>query len=154
MPKQVTHRKQRGLASLEFALMFIIIFSLFYALIGYAIPLLLGAAYQQLAADGLREAVRQSDIYRVTDENSARMINQAAVKKVIAESWLPDKWAKPCKGYNDEDEGNYLLVNGDEWSVCIQNDNPGAILPTFSILDFKIPVLPKAIIGEAKLRIR
>lgn len=151
MPKQVTHRKQRGLASLEFALMFMIIFSLFYALIGYAIPLLLGAAYQQLAADGLREAVRSSSIYSIDfNDNPDLSAYQTEVTAVIAESWLPKKWAQTCTDYGN----HYLKVDNNQWSVCLRNPEVKKILPVFKFFSWEVPSLPEEIKGEARLRIR
>ncbi|WP_198650002.1 TadE/TadG family type IV pilus assembly protein [Zobellella maritima] len=142
--------KQRGAASIEFAFMFVIMFLLFYGLVGYTVPLLLGAAYQQLSAEALHEAVRRPDIYMVTAENSASAANHTGVSRVIEESWLPEKWAKKCAGYTD----SYLKVSGNEWSVCIRNDDPAAILPTFSVFGWQVPQLPDEIKGEARLRIR
>lgn len=45
--------RQRGVASIEFAFVFIIIFALFYGMIGYFIPLLLSATYQGLSSEVL-----------------------------------------------------------------------------------------------------
>ena len=151
-----TKKRQRGAVSIEFAFMFVIIFILFYGLIGYSIPLLLGATYQQLAADGLREAVRSSSIYSLdmnkNDELNRNMFTnyQDNVKMVITESWLPDKWAQTCAGYDE----NYLKVADNQWSVCISNPEVKKILPAFKIFSWEIPSLPEEIKGEAKLRIR
>lgn len=142
--------KQRGAASLEFAFMFVIMFVLFYGLVGYTVPLILGAAYQQLSAEALHEAVRNPAIYMVTADNSASAAEHSEVRRVVEESWLPEKWAKKCNGYAD----SYLKISGNEWSVCIRNDKPDAILPTFSVFGWQVPPLPDEIKGEAKLRIR
>ena len=143
--------KQRGLVSLEFAFMFVIIFMLFYGLIGYTIPLLLGATYQQLAADGLREAVRSSGIYSLdTNDNEVFVGYQKSVQEVVEESWLPEKWAIYCENYGE----HYLKVNDNLWSVCISNPEVKKILPVFRIFSWEVPKLPDEIKGEAKLRIR
>ncbi|GAA3540767.1 hypothetical protein GCM10022394_20710 [Zobellella aerophila] len=123
---------------------------LFYGLVSYTMPLLLGAAYQQLSAEALHEAVRSPNIYLITADGAASAADHTGVSRVIEESWLPEQWAKKCTGYAD----SYLKVSGGVWSVCVRNDNPGAILPTFSVFGWQVPQLPDEIKGEAKLRIR
>ena len=151
MRQQLISHKQRGLVSLEFALMFVIIFTLFYALIGYTMPFLLAATYQQLASEGVREAVRSSSIYSVDfNENPDLSVYQNGVEEVITQSWLPKKWAQTCADYGSY----YLKVDNNQWSVCLRTAEVKKIVPVFKIFTWEIPSLPEEIKGEAHLRIR
>ncbi|WP_416638718.1 TadE family protein [Pseudomonas sp. OHS18] len=50
--------RQRGAAAVEFSIAFIIFFLILYGLVGYSIPFLLSATYQELATEALRDAIR------------------------------------------------------------------------------------------------
>ncbi|TDW61414.1 TadE family protein [Oceanimonas baumannii] len=152
------HRKVKGAASIEMAIVFMLIFSLFYGIISYAIPLILGAAYQQLSAEVLRKSVSTSDIYLYRADTADDKIDNILIEaetlsqKIIADSWLPEKWTYRCEGYGD----NVLSVSADgsEWKACVRHAKPTAIMPVISLLGFEIPQLPDEIKGEASLRIR
>lgn len=148
----------KGAASIEMAIVFMLIFSLFYGIVSYAIPLILGAAYQQLSAEVLRKSVSTSDIYIYRagtgkeDIDNILIKAETLAKKIIKDSWLPEKWAHRCDGYGD----NVLSVSADgsEWKACVRHDKPTTIMPVISLLGFKIPQLPNEIKGEAILHIR
>lgn len=149
---------QTGAASIEFAIIFVLMFVLFYGLVSYAIPLMLGAAYQQLSAEAVRQAVATPNIYHYQassqDPRIAAIKTHAELKatQVIADSWLPPAWANNCGDY----AGSFLKISGDgsEWSACVSHNTPSTIMPALSLLGWKIPQLPDEIRGEAKLRIR
>ncbi|MCT7655143.1 hypothetical protein MBH78_11540 [Oceanimonas sp. NS1] len=127
-------------------------------MVSYTIPLMLGAAYQQLSAEALRQAVSSSDIYRyragAEDPDVAGVAMEAEKKaqEVIATSWLPPQWAHRCESYNEQ----LLKISGDgsQWSACIRHRQPASIMPSISLLGWKIPQLPDEIRGEASIRIR
>lgn len=132
-------KKQEGVASIEFVFVFVVFFMLFYGMVTLAFPLILSATYEELSAEGLREAVtlrsRQPDIGQV----------DTAVKAVIKDTWLPAQWVQFCDGYPN----SFLKVNGSVWSVCIGHNNPSSILPEINLLGFDIVKLPDKIRGEA-----
>ncbi|MBL1376610.1 TadE family protein [Zobellella iuensis] len=156
----ISNRKktQTGAASIEFAFIFVLMFVLFYGLISYAIPLMLAAAYQQLSAEAVRQAVGTPNIYHYQADSEDPRI--AAIKvnaeqkamQVINDSWLPPGWANSCGDYS----GGFLKVSGDgsEWSACVRHATPASIMPALSLLGWQIPQLPEEIRGEARLRIR
>lgn len=137
-------KKSRGAVSIEFSLLFIPIFLLFYGIIGYSAPLVLAASYQQVAADALREAIG------LHFEAAERFDAQESVLHFIDNTWLPDAWARPCDGYGE----NFLLVMDDTWSVCLRHERPEDIIPPFRIFGWRIPELPDQILGQASIRIR
>ncbi|WP_019933224.1 TadE/TadG family type IV pilus assembly protein [Oceanimonas smirnovii] len=153
-----TFQKQDGAASIEIAFVFILVFVLFYGIIGYAIPLILGAAYQQLSAEVLRNAVSTSDIYvyragtEEDDINNILLNAEALSQQIIASSWLPEKWVYHCHGYADRVLS--VSADGSEWKACLRHAEPTAIMPVISLLGVTVPQLPDEIKGEASLRIR
>lgn len=132
-------KKQQGAASIEFVFIFIVFFMLFYGMVTLTFPLILSATYEELSAEGLREAItlrsRQSDIDQI----------DAAVKAVIKDTWIPTQWVQFCDGYSN----SFLKVSGSVWSVCIGHNNPSSIIPEISLLGFDIVKLPDSIRGEA-----
>lgn len=135
--------RQRGAAAIEFAVVFMVFFTIFYGMIGYSIPFLLGATYQELAAEALREAIRTAHTRGLTEAQRAG--HQARVLQSMRNTWLPASWASTCNGYG----GAYLKMSGAQWSVCVRHANPESIMPPISLLGWKIPALPSEITGEA-----
>ena len=145
-------KRQQGAASIEFVFIFVAFFMLFYGMVTLTFPLILSATYEELSAEGLREAVTlrsyQADAYTATDRdqkeiNAAKI--DAAVKQVVQSTWLPSKWVQFCDGYSS----SFLKVNGSVWSVCIGHNNPSSILPKINLLGFDVVSLPDKIRGEA-----
>lgn len=79
-------RKQRGAAAIEAALLFVIFFSLFYAIVSYSMPLLMMQAFHHAASAGARAAVAidpAKDDYKTAVENRVRTV----VGDLL--NWLP-----------------------------------------------------------------
>lgn len=143
MKQHTTARtNQQGVASIEFAFMFVLIFMLFYGMVGYFIPLLLSATYHELSSEALRQAINLK--YSTLEHGDI----QLQADRVIEDSWLPSAWASPCPSY----EG-YLKIHGDIWSACIRHDNPSSILPSISLFGLDLLPLPKEIRGEATVQL-
>jgi hypothetical protein len=140
--------RTRGAASIEFTMVFIIFFLLFYGLVGYTLPILLSSSYQEIASEGLREAV---DLYFVPAEgNGAEEINiPGYVQQLVERSWLPSEWQETCPGYAE----GFLDRQDGVWRVCLRYSDPESIIPPFRIFGWSIPALPDEIRGEAVIRI-
>ena len=132
-------KRQKGVASIEFVIVFVIFFMLFYGMLSLAFPLLLSATYEELSAEALREAITVRS--RKTDNQKI----ESSVNLVIKGSWLPKQWAQYCDGYSS----SFIKTNDPIWSVCISHNNPSSILPKISLLGFDIVNLPSEIHGEA-----
>ncbi len=139
----MTPRSQQGAAAIEFTLVFIVLFLLFYGLVGYTIPLLLATTFQDLATNSLRDVV---ELRPYSDED---MDYKARVAAQVNRSWVPENWRQPCPDY----QGHFLNNTGDIWRVCIQMDDPTRILPPLSLLGVSVPNLPKDIRAEAVIRL-
>jgi Flp pilus assembly protein TadG len=80
-------RKQRGAAAIEAALLFVIFFALFYAIVSYSMPLLMMQAFQHATAAGARAAVAVDDPHSA--DYGSRVENR--VQAIVGDSlsWLP-----------------------------------------------------------------
>ena len=138
-------KRQRGAVAIEFSLAFIIFFLVFYGLVGYSLPFLLSATYQELATEALRDAINTPNTRAPTAEQL--LIQRQRVEQTVHNSWLPAAWAQPCSGYDG------YLKTGAVWSVCVRHGNPESIIPPISLLGWKVPQLPDEIRGEAQIRL-
>ncbi|WAK03627.1 TadE/TadG family type IV pilus assembly protein [Methylobacter sp. YRD-M1] len=79
-------RKQRGAAAIEAALLFVIFFTLFYAIVSYSMPILMMQAFNHAASAGARAAVA---IDPATDNYDAAV--ESRVRAVVGDllNWLP-----------------------------------------------------------------
>lgn len=139
------HRKNRGSAAIEFILVFIVIFLLFYGMVGYTLPILLSTTYQEIASESLREAV---DLHFVADHDSEIDIPDY-VRQLVEYSWIPSKWVETCPGFNE----SFLNRHDGIWRVCLRHSHPESIIPPLRFFDWQIPTLPSEIRGEAVIRI-
>lgn len=156
--KRLSANSQQGAAAIEFSLVFVILFVIFYGMVGYFIPFLLVSSYEEIAADALASAVREPNYFAyeqmdVQQQQSYLQARNEITSRVVESSWIPPRWREPCSGYG----GRYLKVDtssGIVWSTCLRNSTPNSILPTLSLMGWEIPSLPDEIRGEAQLRVR
>jgi len=142
MQQRTAGTKQRGVASIEFAFVFILVFMLFYGMAGYFVPLLLAASYQEIAGEAAREAI----LHNYDADGAARRSQLAS--DVVADSWLPDVWTHSCEGYP---AGHYLKETSAELSACIRHAQPSSIIPQIPLFGWRFPALPQEIKGEATI---
>lgn len=143
----ISTRRQEGAVSIEFVIVFVLFFMLFYGMVTLAFPLLLSATYEELSAEALREAIT---FHPYENTPNLEETVHGAVNAVIDNSWLPSDWAQPCESADSlEEPKSFLKINGPVWSVCIRHNNPSSILPKISLLGFDIVNLPAEIRGEA-----
>jgi len=78
--------KQKGAAAIEFALVFIIFFGVFYAIISYSLPLLLMQSFNQSTA----EAVRRSVAVDPSAPGYATLVQTTAAAELTRQlAWIP-----------------------------------------------------------------
>jgi Flp pilus assembly protein TadG len=83
-------RGQTGAAAIEAALLFVIFFTLFYAIVSYSLPLLMMHAFQHAASEGARSAVAVDPAeFKDTEAYQAKVISRA--QEIVGKSldWLP-----------------------------------------------------------------
>lgn len=141
-------KRERGAAAIEFAIVSMVFFMVFYAIVGYAMPLLMLLTFNELSAEATRRAVRVEP----GEGFEQRVATQ--VTNALNESWLPADWRGPCDGYNGQfyklsvDNGRPML------EVCIQYDyatNP--IIPIIHLGGISIPSVPDVLKGKTSIQL-
>ncbi|MVV49214.1 pilus assembly protein [Pseudomonas sp. PB120] len=80
-------RKQKGAAAIEFALVFVIFFAVFYGVVAYSLPLLLVQSFNQSTA----EAVRRSVALDTNTPGYATEILTVATTELTRQlAWIPN----------------------------------------------------------------
>lgn len=80
--------KQKGAAAIEFAVVFIIFFAVFYGAVAYSLPLLMVQSFNEAAAEGVRQAVAVDPT--TTGTGYAALVRSTAIDKAFkALGWLP-----------------------------------------------------------------
>ena len=157
------HRQQRGAVAIEFAVLFMVFFTVLYAIIAYSVPLLLTLTFNQLSADAARAAVRVDPA--IGAARYAQAVSNV-IKSEVENSWLPENWRG---GGCDNPPANTGLtwdkletpygflatetlgsVERVQLHVCLQrkynkggDSTDGAIIPVLSLPGLDIPSLPK-----------
>ena len=82
-PRRSSNRAQRGAYAVEFALVFLLFFSVLYGIIGYGMLLTFRMGLQSAAEDGARAALR----YKPTPQERADVASDVA--KQLTLRWMP-----------------------------------------------------------------
>lgn len=84
--------KQSGAAAIEFALLFTLFFVIFYALVSYAVTMMLQQSFTHAASEGVRAAIAV-DPLEYPDTSSFNAAVETRVLSTIddALAWLPQK---------------------------------------------------------------
>ncbi|WP_030128227.1 MULTISPECIES: TadE/TadG family type IV pilus assembly protein [unclassified Pseudomonas] len=79
-------RKQKGAVAIEFALVFVIFFAVFYGLVSYSLPLLLMQSFNQSTAEAVRRSVAL-DPSTANYDTAVRNIATTELTRQLA--WIP-----------------------------------------------------------------
>lgn len=151
MRKPVNHRRrQRGVYAIEFAFVFVIVFTLLYAVICYGFLLTARMGLQNAAEEGARAGLR----YQV---NLAAKKTEAGNVATQRASWLPDAMKKNLSVQATvcmagEDDCSKSPTCGQEWSrrcqmvVTVTVSDVGKLLPPLPGF-----ALPDQISGKANM---
>lgn len=162
--------RQQGAVAIEFAALFLVFFTILYAVIAYSIPLLLIMTFKELSASATRYAVRVAE----TEESVYMAFLDREVSRLVEDSWLPASWVSggcpapdPVAGeqWQPLPSGYGHLAreperNGHLLHVCLQryynasgSGDKAAIIPVLRLFDWQIPTLPKdPVTGDTVLR--
>ena len=151
---------QRGAAAIEAALMFVIFFSLFYAIVSYSLPLLMVQAFNHAAASGARAGVAVEPQTEQCGNGSNLAAYTACVDNRVREvvgdtlAWLPASASNEVLNENidiDFDEANDLL--NVTVSFTGYRDNP--LIPTLTLPGIgDVPRLPQDLTGSASVMLQ
>lgn len=81
-------RKQKGAAAIEFALVFLIFFAVFYGMVSYCLPLLMVQSFHEATAEALRSSVAVDPVAAGSGYTSLVQSTaiQAAATRLV---WIP-----------------------------------------------------------------
>ncbi|XSG85591.1 MAG: TadE/TadG family type IV pilus assembly protein [Methylohalobius sp. ZOD2] len=148
-------RSQRGAVAIEFALLFVIFFTLFYAIASYSVPLALMQAFQYAAAEGARAAVAVEP-EKFSDLTSYQDAVVDRVRAVVTErlEWLPEVARQEVLGINGAKVG--VAFDNDVVTVTVSFPDYGN-QPLIPMLNFPgvgaVPKLPQNLTSTASLQL-
>ncbi|WP_297189368.1 TadE/TadG family type IV pilus assembly protein [uncultured Porticoccus sp.] len=94
-------RQEKGAIAIEFAALFLLFFTVLYAIISFTLPMLLTFTFKHLSAEGARAALRVDP--SLNEQAYIELVSQQ-VTQTITSSWLPDKWYDGnCQNLNHTD---------------------------------------------------
>ena len=136
-------RKQSGAAAIEFAMLFMLFFVLFYALVTYAILFLLQSSFVFAATEGARSAIAIDPMaYSSTVQYTTQgVINQVKATVGKALSWMPDHIRTRVLGTNNSNVVVNVVGNSLTVRVVYSNYNSTPVIPILNIPGYG-PMLP------------
>lgn len=152
--------KQQGSAGIEAALLFVIFFSLFYAIATYSMPLLMMQAFHHAAATGARAAVAV-DPAAFSDPDVGDYIESGVVPRVRsvvggALDWLPSVAHDAVLGANNQnvqvefDQATGIL----SVTVSYPNYTTNPLMPVLTLpVIGDVPKLPQDLVGKASIQL-
>lgn len=140
---RISKRGQRGVAAIEFAMIFVILFAVFYAIISYAFPLLLLQSLNHAAAQAARATIKAETVAMIKEKGENEVVAQL-------EPWMPDFMYTPL----EDNRENWVQVEGDVVTVTLEypaseleNIFPRLYLPGIGF----VPQLPDVLRAEASI---
>ncbi len=138
--------RQKGVAAIEFALVFVIFFAVFYGMVSYSLPLLLLQSFNQATAQGVRLSVAVDP----TTPNYATLVQQTAIAGTVASlSWIPPAFNFQSSNYVTATyTGGVLTVQVSYPSTNLKGVLPFIILPGIG----SVPKLPVNLHAQSSLQ--
>lgn len=154
--KAALKKSQTGAAAIEAALMFVIFFALFYAIVSYSLPLLMVQAFNHAAASGARSGVSvEPGAFADTDSYIQNGVIPR-VRTVVGNTldWLPDAASQTVLG----DGNSNVQVNFDQATgvldvtIVYPGYKESPMVPTLRLPGIgDIPRLPENLQGSASV---
>lgn len=139
-------RKQKGAAALEFAMVFMIFFAVFYGLISYSLPLLLMQSFTQAAAEGVRRSVALDP---ATASYPTALPQQAITAAQAQLSWIPPQFKfLPAYVTATYSPTGLLTVYINYPTSSLQNVLPFLVLPGLGT----VPNLPPTLSAQSSMQ--
>lgn len=141
-------KRQKGAVAIEFALVFITFFAVFYGLLGYGLPMMMLQSFHQASAEAVRRCV-------ALDPSSASYSSdvQTLAKQVLDQqlAWMPS-----ALGFKASTDANVSLTAGKLLTVKINYSKAKLtnVLPVLSLpVVGEVPRLPASLQAEASLQL-
>jgi Flp pilus assembly pilin Flp len=148
--RQRYRKTQRGAAAIEFALIFIVFFTLFYAIVSYAIVMMLQSAFMHAAEEGARAAIA---VDRLSYSSSSAYFNDGVEPRVrstvdAALNWLP-AGSKSKVSVEVEMPASMLSVR-----VMYEGYTSDPLIPILTLPAIgQVPKLPDDLVGAAMINL-
>jgi Flp pilus assembly protein TadG len=153
---QLPLQQQKGSVAIEFVMLFILFFTLFYAMVNYAMVMLMQSAFVHAAEEGARAAIA---VDRLAYANSMAYLSNGVdprVRNVVGSSlnWLP---AKPkTKALGTGNSQIQLSMNGNQLTVRVvyrdYASDPLMPILTLPVIG-QIPKVPADLAGTAVIEL-
>lgn len=152
--------KQQGAAGIEFAILFVIFFSLFYAIASYSLPLLMIQAFHHAASTGARAAVAV-DPAAFSDPDAGDYIENGVIPRVRSVvgntlDWLPAIAHDAVLGANNQNVGVDFDQATGTLSVTVRYQDylTNPLMPVLTLPGVgDVPKLPQNLIGKASIQL-
>lgn len=153
-------RRQRGSTALEFALLFLPFFALFYAIVSYGLVFLLMESFSSAAEGGARAAVAvDPTAYSDTSDYLNNGVIPVVRDQVAAQlDWLPDSVKNQVLGSNNENVGVSLSNNNQVQVLTVEvgyedyHSSPVIPMLTLPVIG-ALPKVPAALGSRATVRL-
>jgi Flp pilus assembly protein TadG len=138
--------KQKGAVAIEFAMVFIIFFAVFYGLVSYSVPLLMVQSFHQATAEAVRRSVALDPSIPGYD---AALIAQARSTLGEQLTWIPDAFNfNPATDASVTYVGDLLTVRVDYSTDKLRQVIPFLVLPGVG----SVPALPASLSAQSSLQ--
>lgn len=138
-------RKQKGAVAIEFALVFVVFFAVFYGMISYSLPLLLMQSFNQATA----EAVRRSVAIDPNSPGYTASVGPAAAEFARKQlDWIPSAFQFLPGHVTGTFTGGVLKVEINYPSTNLKGVLPFIVLPGIG----DVPKLPTMLHAQSSLQ--
>ncbi len=147
IPRNFSPRRQQGAAAIEFALVFVIFFAVFYGLVTYSLPLLMMQSFNNAAAEAVRQSVAISPSATGYPDLVRTQANAALSKQL---SWITSAFAFNVGSDTSVSfDGKLLTVRIDYPTKKLTQVMPVLKLPGIGA----VPNLPDLLSAQASLQL-
>lgn len=151
---------QRGAAALEFALMFLPLFALFYAIVSYGLIMALQQGMTLAAEEGARAAVAVDPSAFATTAQYIENGVTPQVRRQVGQSlaWLPDTIGAHVLGSGNDNVGVVWAMDGSDVLLTVQvryaDYSTTPLIPTLMLPGIgAVPRVPGQLSAEATVRL-
>ncbi|MFL1419775.1 TadE/TadG family type IV pilus assembly protein [Pseudomonas fildesensis] len=137
--------KQKGAVAIEFAVVFVIFFAVFYGLISYSLPLLLMQSFNHAAAEGVRRSVALDP---ATPDYPNQLILRAKSAAQAQLNWIPTTFQFLPEHITATYDGTTLSLQIKYPSAKLRGVLPVLVLPGIGA----VPNLPTHLTAQSSIR--
>ncbi|MDQ8036066.1 MAG: TadE/TadG family type IV pilus assembly protein [Pedobacter sp.] len=136
--------RQKGAAAIEFALVFVLAFTVFYAMVSYAFPLLMLQTFNSASAQAVRAAVKADPL---EDDYEATVASLATAEADQQLSYLPPLIRSRINVTAGVEDGTRVVVR-----IEYPNYNTNPVIPVLTLpLVGQVPRVPAMLAAESSL---